>query len=226
MDFHLLLITKPDMHIVIESIDGAGKGTVIPVILEELANRNRETLSVAEPTHAAIGSFIRNEIIFQHSDGHQYSGHVTAQMFAIDREVLFTKTIIPWVKEHPEGFVIQDRSVLSSLAYQPLQDPSVTLEWLQTLRGNQIELEHAPDALFILQIDPKQAKQRLEARIDKQDNSIFEKDEFQNALAARYLDPAIQAPYINAGTKIFTIYAGGTKDEVALRVKQTLKSIL
>jgi len=214
------------MHIVIESIDGAGKGTVGPIILAELAKRGRETLSVAEPTHAGIGKFIREEIIFKHVDGHSYSGLVTAQMFAIDREVLYTETILPWKNAHPEGVVIQDRSVLSSLAYQPLQDPEVKLEWLLELRGNQIELANAPDVLFILRIDPEEAKRRLAARIDKQDNSVFEKDEFQKALAERYLDPVIQAPYRAAGTKILVIDAGGTREEVAERVKQALSSVL
>jgi dTMP kinase len=214
------------MHILIESIDGAGKGTVIPVILEELAKRGREVLSVAEPTHEGIGKFIREEIIFAHADGHRYSGLVTAQMFAIDREVLYTQKILPWKDTHPEGVIVQDRGALSSLAYQPLQDAEVKLEWLLELRGNQIELANAPDALFILRIDPEEARRRLAARTDKQDNSVFEKEEFQKALAARYLDPVIQTPYRAAGTKILVIDAGGTREEVATRVKEALDSVL
>lgn len=214
------------MHILIESIDGAGKGTVIPVILEELAQRGKEILHVAEPTHEGIGKFIREEIIFAHADGHRYSGLVTAQMFAIDREVLYTQKILPWKSEHPEGVVVQDRGALSSLAYQPLQDAEVRLEWLLELRGNQIELANAPDALFILHIDPSEAQRRLTARTDKQDNSVFEKRDFQEKLAARYLDATVQAPYRAAGTKIIVIDAGGTREEVAARVKEALNSVL
>jgi len=214
------------MHIVIESIDGAGKGTVIPVILEELALRNRETLMITEPTHTAIGSFIRNEIVYKHEDGHAYSGHITAQMFAIDREVLYTNTVLPWKAAHPNGVIVQDRSLLSSLAYQPLQDPDVDIPWILSLRGNQIERANAPDILLILRINPEEAKRRLANRTDKQDNSIFEKDAFQVTLAARYLDPAIQAPYQNAGTRIMIIDADGTKEQVAERIKQTLNALL
>jgi len=214
------------MHILIESIDGAGKGTVIPVILEELARRGKEILHVAEPTHEGIGKFIREEIIFAHADGHRYSGLVTAQMFAIDREVLYTQKILPWKAAHTDGVVVQDRGALSSLAYQPLQDAEVKLEWLLELRGNQIELANAPDALFILHIDPAEAERRLTARTDKQDNSVFEKRDFQEKLAARYLDATIQAPYRAAGTKILVIDAGGTREEVAARVKEALNSLL
>ncbi|MCC6563765.1 dTMP kinase [Candidatus Uhrbacteria bacterium] len=214
------------MHILIESIDGAGKGTVVPLIIEEIRSRNREILTVAEPTYEGIGKFIREEIIFQHADGHRYSGQVTAQMFAIDREVLYTETILPWKQTHPDGVIVQDRGALSSLAYQPLQDPAVGLEWLLSLRGNQIELSNPPDALFILRIDPAEAERRLAARTDKQDNSVFEKRDFQEKLAARYLDPEIQAPYRTAGTKIFVIDAGGTREEVAERVKEALRTIL
>ena len=214
------------MHIVIESIDGAGKGTVIPVILEELALHEKEILHVAEPMHEGIGKFIREEIIFAHADGHRYSGLVTAQMFAIDREVLYTQKILPWKQSHPEGVVVQDRGALSSLAYQPLQDPEVKLEWLLELRGNQIELANAPDALLILHIDPAEAERRLAGREDKQDNCVFEKRDFQEKLAARYLDPTIQAPYRNAGAKIIVIDAGGTREEVAAKVKQALNSVL
>jgi len=214
------------MHILIESIDGAGKGTVVPIILDELAKRGREVLSIAEPTHERIGKFIREEIIAKHADGHTYSGRVTAQMFAIDREVLYTETIIPWKRAHSEGVVVQDRGALSSLAYQPLQDSDVTLEWLLELRGNQIELANAPDALFILRIDPAEAERRLASRVNKQDNSVFEKREFQEQLASRYLDPAVQHPYRVAGTKILVIDAGGTREEVAERVKTALNSVL
>ena len=121
---------------------------------------------------------------------------------------------------------MQDRGALSSLAYQPLQDPEVKLEWLLELRGNQIELANAPDALLILHIDPAEAERRLAGREDKQDNSVFEKRDFQEKLAARYLDPTIQAPYRNAGTKIIVIDAGGTREEVAAKVKQALNSVL
>lgn len=214
------------MHIVVESIDGAGKGTVIPVILEELAQRGKELFHVAEPTHDGIGKFIREEIIFAHADGHRYSGLVTAQMFAIDREVLYTKKILPWKQSHPEGVIVQDRGALSSLAYQPLQDPEVKLEWLLELRGNQIELANAPDTLLILRIDPAEAERRLAGRAEKLDNCVFEKRDFQEKLASRYLDPTIQAPYRNAGTKIIVIDAGGTREEVAERVKQALNTIL
>ncbi len=214
------------MHIVVESIDGAGKGTVIPIILDEIAKIGREVLSIAEPTNQGIGKFIREEIIFAHPDGHRYSGLVTAQMFAIDREVLYTQKILPWKQAHPDGIIIQDRGVLSSLAYQPLQDPEVTTEWLLGLHGNQIELTNAPDALFILQIDPAEAERRLAGRADKQDNCVFEKRDFQEQLAARYLDPAIQAPYQNAGTKIVVIDASGTREEVADKIKKALTSVL
>jgi dTMP kinase len=214
------------MHILIESIDGAGKGTAVPVIMEELAKRGKEILHVAEPTHEGIGKFIREEIIFKHEDGHSYSGLVTAQMFAIDREVLYTQKILPWKSEHPDGVVIQDRGALSSLAYQPLQDPEVRLEWLLELRGNQIELANAPDALFILRIDPAEAERRLAGRSEKKDNSIFENREFQDKLAARYLDTTVQAPYRAAGTKILVIDAGGTREEVAARLKEALNSVL
>ena len=214
------------MHILIESIDGAGKGTVIPVILDELAKRNHEILSVAEPTHAGIGKFIREEIIANHADGRRYSGLVTAQMFAIDREVLYTQTILPWKQAHPDGVVVQDRGALSSLAYQPLQDPDVTLEWLLDLRGNRMELANAPDAIFILRIDPAEAERRLAGRQDKQDNTVFDKRAFQEQLANRYLDPAIQSPYRAAGTKILVIDAGGTREEVAERIVQALNAVL
>jgi dTMP kinase len=214
------------MHILIESIDGAGKGTVVPLILDELKTRGLETLSVAEPTHAGIGKFIREEIIAQHADGHRYTGLVTAQMFAVDREVLYTETIIPWKNSHPNGVVVQDRGALSSLTYQPLQDPEVKLDWLLELRGNKIELAHAPDALFILRIDPTEAARRLAIRTEKQDKCVFEKQDFQEKLASRYLDPEVQAPYLAAKTKIFVIDAGGTREEVGQRVKEALQAVL
>lgn len=214
------------MHIVIEAIDGAGKGTVTTIILDELAKRGREVLMVAEPTKIGLGKFIREELIAKHADGHTYSGRTAAIAYAMDREQLYLEKVIPFLEGDDQRVVVQDRSLLTSLVYQPTQDASVTAEWLLSLEGNRLEIEHAPDALLLLRIDPAEAERRLTDRTDKKDNSVFEKRDFQEKAASRYLDPAIQAPYLQAGTKILVIDAGGSREEVAARVKVALNSLL
>ncbi len=213
------------MHIVIEAIDGAGKGVVTKGIGEFLVANGYDTMVVIEPTGIGLGKFIRQELIAKHADGRTYSGRTAAIAYSMDREQLYLERVIPYLKRGDRKAVVQDRGVLSSLVYQPAQDPSVTLEWLLSLEGNQLELANAPDILVILRVDADVAMARLERRHEKRDNSIFERTNFQKRLAERYRDPVLLAPFRERGTRIVEIDSGQEPEKViadAIAAVQTL----
>lgn len=202
------------MHIVIEAIDGAGKGTASKGIGEFLVAQGYDVLAVCEPTMIGLGKFIREELIAKHADGRTYSGRTAAIAYSMDREQLYLERIIPFLKTGGRKAVVQDRSVLSSLVYQPVQDPSVTLEWLLSLEGNRLELAHTPSMLLVLRVDADVAMQRLERRAEKRDNSIFERGDFQARIAERYRDPALLEEFRKRGTRIVEINSGQPPDKV------------
>ena len=90
-----------------------------------------------EPTYEGIGAVIRNEII-KKGTGRSYSAATTAQAYALDREVLYRTTVLPALKK--QKFVVQDRGLPASLAYQSAQaeisKEKLTVEDILALPGN------------------------------------------------------------------------------------------
>lgn len=232
-------MTDQSRLIIVDAIDGAGKSTVIRAMTDWLEVRGlrlfdlvaymreyqrlpeaddpllqgSDVLLSAEPTYAWIGAAIREEIIKTHPN-RGYDGFTAAQAFALDRQILFSRVILPYLAERPHRWIIQDRSLLSSLAYQPMQDERVTLDWLLSLPGNQCELSRPPELMLILALSPEEAIRRLQGRSEKVDGTIYETQDFQARLVARYRDSKVTAPYREAGTSIVEIDASQSPQAV------------
>lgn len=236
--------------IVIDAIDGAGKSTAIKgiarwleergiapafdlIAFQEAENRlpeikelgDAKLLIAAEPTHSWIGRAIREELIAKH-ENRAYSGRAAAEAFALDRLILYRRVIIPFLEKRPDGFVIQDRGLISSLAYQPLQDPTLAIDELMMLEGNRLELEYAPDLMLLLTLDVATAQSRLAGRIEKRDASAFEAEDFQKRLAGRYTLPEVRRPFIEQGTRIAEIDASKNEQVTLEQIIPHLSDLL
>ena len=237
--------------IVIDSIDGAGKTTAIAAMQKFLEEKGLQSfdvpdferthgklpqandpavessdfLLVAEPTYSGIGRIIREEIVRNH-DNRSYNGKSAMQAFALDREVLYKSLVLPFLQQEEGRWVIQDRGLISSLAYQPLQDPQVNIQDILELAGNQLEISCAPDILFLLTVAPQIAEKRLTGRTEKKDDHIFEQTDFQQKLAARYRLTEVQKPYRDAKTRIIEIDSSKLPETVAQELTDHLKPLL
>lgn len=241
----------PGTIIVIDAIDGAGKNTVVLALAHQLEQQGKkifdlsvycrkhqtlpdlslpelqeaDVLLCAEPTFSWIGSAIRDEL--SRSDtGRAYDSRSIAQAFSLDRGILYKRIILPFLEAKPNRIVLQERGVISSFAYQPIHGEGITLEWLLSLEGNQIELSRSPEALFLLTIPFEVAQQRLAGRANKQDNAIFEEASFQQKMVERYRSPAVLEPYISRGTVIHSIDASRSPSEVGAEACALLAEIL
>ncbi|MBU1348838.1 hypothetical protein KJ781_02100 [Patescibacteria group bacterium] len=240
------------MFIQVDGIDGAGKSTLLKAATAWAATHGlrvfdadawseecgriptledvgeADMLLTAEPTHAWIGAAIRQEVI---RDGTPYDARFAAVAFSLDRGVQYTRLILPFLAAKPNRWVIQDRGVLSSLAYQPLQSeregssPPVTPEWLRSLDGNRLAIEHAPDAFVFVDVDAAIAQGRLAGRADKVDGDRFETSDFQAALAERYRDPATSVALTERGTKLIILDGKKTKDGLAADMTTLLEEM-
>lgn len=234
--------------IVIDAIDGAGKSTAIRAMCAYLESQGKrvfdlvgymqrehtlpphdlpelvaaDVLISAEPTHAWIGSAIREEVISA-KHGRSYDGFTAAQAFSLDRQILFSRVILPFLEAQPGRVVIQDRGLISSLAYQPLQDNRITIPWLLSLPGNILELSRPPELLLLLRLAPEEAMKRLEGRSDKIDGHVYEIPSFQEQLALRYRDESVLQPYRDAGTHILEIDASQMPEQVGADCVQALR---
>jgi len=236
------------LHIVIEGIDGSGKSTVSGACEEwakergvsffnviEFAEREHRLPSLdeigdatglltAEPTFCWTGKAIRDEIIAKREGEAmaRYDGWETAHAFAVDRLVQFRRLIIPFLQNHPERVVIQDRSLASTLAYQPLQDQSLSTERLLELPGNRQTIEFYPTLLLLIRTEASAAMARLEARTEKQDQVIFEEADFQTKLVQRFLSDEVLGPFQKAGSKIGAVDGNLSIEQVADNVRALL----
>ena len=181
--------------LVLDGIDGCGKSTILQFFGQEFENRGKTSFNVAEhikttrtfpryedlppadvllsaePTHVWTGAAIRGEII---SNKAEYSAMETAQLFAIDRHMLYNRIILPALSAGK--IVLQDRSFLTTLVYQPVQG-GITEKEILALPGNVLADANCPQAFIQVECPVDIALERLHKRSGKKDDSIFERAE-------------------------------------------------
>lgn len=212
---------KKGILVMVDGIDGSGKGVVINALALWAKKNNLKILDLkkywqkhnsfptekemisydcilsAEPTFSMVGRVIREEII--HDNDREYSAATTAQAFSLDREILYRRVIIPAIKQGK--IIFQERGVSTSLVYQPVQKESISVEAIINLPGNKLALEYRPDLLIIALVSPKEAMKRLSER-DKKDEAIFEKLPFLQKVAKKYASKRFKTILEQRGTKI------------------------
>lgn len=211
--------------VMIDGVDGAGKGTVTTALKRYEEKKGKRILDLREywqehdtipeaeeikeydilvsyePTSCWIGRAIREEII-KKNEKRKYSGFSTAQAFALDREILYKKLLVPALDAGK--IIFQERGVISSLVYQPVQLEQITLMDIMRLPGNAFAIKHAPSLLILIDLDPDIAIKRLKER-KKQDNAIFEEVLFLRKIAARYKSDWMKKVFEKGGTEIVYI---------------------
>ncbi|MFH1098740.1 MAG: hypothetical protein V1723_02385 [Candidatus Uhrbacteria bacterium] len=221
------------MFVIVDGIDGSGKGTIVNALAErrrangarifdlrEFAKRERRlpepdeladtnVIISCEPTYAWVGSAIRDELI---RDNHRdYRARTTAEAFALDRLVLYRRVTLPARERGID--VIQERSITSSLAYQPIQAEPVAIEDVCALEGNAFALAHPPDVCIIVSTEPERAIKRLELRTAKQDAAIFEKLPILKRLHERYHAPWFRELLEGHGWNVEYLDANGAVED-------------
>ncbi|MEK7102037.1 MAG: hypothetical protein AAB579_01075 [Patescibacteria group bacterium] len=235
------------MFIIIDGIDGSGKDTILDAWVAHLAAQGKkifhlkewwkehhahpepedlegyDVLTSAEPTYVWFGAAIRQEFI--RASARKYSAKAVAQAFSLDRLVLYKRVILPAQKRGM--LILQSRGVSTTLVYQTAQgDPNVTPEYIMKLRGNAFALKHAPDVLFIADLDPAIAVERLAARSEKQDNAIFEKKELLEKLRANFRADWYRQIFESRGTKLVYFPTDENIDSMKEKAIQALLKII
>lgn len=212
--------------VMIDAMDGAGKDTVARALTAVLNTKQCDGLSVAEPTYEGIGKVIRDVIMRDKS----FDARSTAMAYALDREVLYRKTVLPFLNEGPNRAVIQVRGLMSSLTYQTIQaedeGTKLTVAELLELPGNRLELSRPPDLILLLMLSPETAQKRLAGRTEKVDGDKFGDPEFQARVSLRYRAEDVLEPFRKLGSKIVFIDAEKSKEDVSAACAEELFKIL
>lgn len=234
-------VMKSGVFIVIDGIAGSGKSTIVrswkewiatqdvqtfdllewtqsndaPPTLEDIGNA--DVLFTFEPTKQWIGSAIRQEM----SHG-SYTGTEHAHAFALDRLIAYRRLIIPALQAGKT--IIQDRSVSSSIAYQPIMPGGPTLEEILKLPGNALALEHAPTHLVLTDIAPAEVVSRLKRNDDSK--GVFEDMDLLTKIHERYRSQWYREIFTTAGTQIHDLDTSTRIDTTILNATSLLTSLL
>jgi dTMP kinase len=195
--------------VVIEGIDGSGKGTQAGLLLERLKELRKEAVLTREPTKGAIGKLIR-----EHMSNPFLDDKSLALLFAADRIEHVEKEVIPNIENG--RIVISDRYVYSSIAYQgQTLDP----DWVAAINDHAMK----PDVVILIDIDPHTALKRIRERDESME--YFEIDPhfqegvrktFQSLMKGHHLPDALKTDFI-------TVSGDGLRKEIFERIWDKLE---
>jgi dTMP kinase len=219
--------------VIVDGLDGSGKSLIVSGLAEHLKKKGKKVFELkefwktshslpepeelydydvivsAEPTYSFVGGAIRDELI--KSSRRSYSAHTTASAYALDRVILYKRIILPLIANGKT--VIQDRSVTTSIIYQPIQAEPLSLAKVLSLEGNKLALENRPDLLIITDAKPEVCIERLSRRSEKKDSSIFENTEFLKKAYKRFRSKWFKKLFEERGSKVVYLDASKSKEE-------------
>lgn len=170
---------KSGKLIVLEGLDGSGKGTQIELLAAKMRQDGRKVFLTAEPTASATGGLIRDALGgFMQRDAYELSA-----LFLADRifHNINPKNGIRHFLE--QGIdVICDRYYYSSFAYQ---GKDANLEWVMSMNLNCPEIQK-PDLCIFLDVDTDSCDERIEK--NRFSREIYENKAEQEKIRRRFFE--------------------------------------
>ncbi|AKR43448.1 dTMP kinase [Methylophilus sp. TWE2] len=198
------------LFITLEGMDGAGKSTHIPTILQLLASGGREVVSTREPGGTPLGEELRELLL--HREMHVETESLL--MFAARAEHL-QQVILPALQR--DAIVVSDRFTDASYAYQcgarglPMHKMQQLEQWVQG--------ELQPDVTLLFDVPVEVSLQRL-ASARAPDKFEAQGAEFFARLRSQYLKRAAEYPQ-----RFRVIDAHRPLEEVKKTVEEVILSI-
>jgi len=195
-------------YVALEGPEGAGKSTVRSLLAAALRAEGHDVVEVREPGGTAAGEGIRRVLLDPEG---AVAPWTEALLFAAARAQLAAEVIAPALARG--AWVIGDRSVYSSLAYQGAAR-RLGVEGVRAV--NEAGLEGVwPDKVVLLRIDASEGLRRQE----DEDRIGAEAIEFHVAVVAAYDDRAAAEP-----DRFVVVDASGDVDTVVAAAYQGVTS--
>jgi dTMP kinase len=167
--------------IVVDGVDGAGKGTQLALLRDALVSRGHQVHVTAEPSTWPIGALIRRYLRHELAEGVP-SWESMALLFAADRMQHVEHEIEPHLMAGE--IVLCDRYDSSSIAYQAAlageDADGARMRWIATQNDHALR----PDLVVLLDVTPEVAAARRDAR--GATSELYEQLELQRRVRANY----------------------------------------
>lgn len=147
-------MSRSNLFIALEGIDGSGKSTQSKRLAETLTDMGQKVYTTFEPTDSRIGVMIRD--IFSHRMEGDH--RVIAALFVADRLNHLLNSQYGILKKLDEGYmVITDRYYFSSYAYHSAH---MDMDWV--IKANALSAELLrPDLNIYIDISPEVSMERI-----------------------------------------------------------------
>ncbi|MBQ9460889.1 MAG: dTMP kinase [Clostridia bacterium] len=165
--------------IVLEGLDGSGKGTQADLLIAEMKRQGRKVCLTAEPTSSSTGGMLRDALGgFVSRDAYELSA-----MFLLDR-IFHNVNPKNGIRQYIESGVdvVCDRYYYSSFAYQGID---ADLKWVMDMNLNCREILK-PDLCIFLDVSPEDGEKRISgSRLDRE---IYENTQAQKRIRNRFFE--------------------------------------
>lgn len=168
-------MSKDFKLIVIEGVDSSGKATQSSLLKEKLSDMGRSVVSVEFPNYASDSSSVVKMYLGGEfgDDPNAVSAYAASMFFAVDR---VASVKVTWKDLFSNGnIVIADRYTTSNMVHQAskisdMKEKSEFLDWLYDMEYEKLSLPK-PDMVIFLDMPVENARQLMEKRANKIDNS-------------------------------------------------------
>ncbi len=167
--------------IVIEGLDGSGKGTQSQLVTQELLSRGHKVRKLTfpdydSPTSSLVKMYLGGELGDTPDDVNAYAA---SSFYAVDRAASFIKD---WKKDYEEcDYIIADRYVTSNIIYQMSKvadsERDEYIEWCEDYEYNRLCVPK-PDIVIYLDMPPEVSQKLMSGRYkgDESKKDIHEKN--------------------------------------------------
>jgi dTMP kinase len=199
--------------LVLEGVDGAGTTTQTTELARRLTARGVRVSTTAEPSRGPVGLLLRLALArrLTGAEGRPFDRAALALLFAADRLDHVASAVLPRLAEGT--WVISDRYVLSSLAYQTLDVP---VAFVSQINGR----APAPDLTLFLEVPPDVALRRR--RAEQPEAELFEQLPLQRRIAANYRRAIASGSQGGLGGEVDVLDGTRSIGEVADEIERTI----
>jgi dTMP kinase len=172
---------KNGIFITIEGPEGAGKTTIIEMLLEKLESEGYPIMKTREPGGIEIAEQIRSVILNKNNIA--MDGRTEALLYAAARRQHLVEKVLPAIEQ---GFIVLcDRFIDSSLAYQGFAR-GIGMDEVYSINRFAIE-NRMPDATLYFDIDPEIGLKRINEHKGREVNRLdLENLEFHRKVREGY----------------------------------------